>query len=389
MRRLFCIASAFIFLLCSGAVADGHLCADCSFTGSLEGRYIYFDLYEQDGHTICVSSLFPEIAAIPDMNDGSSCFTDYSAFACIHPETFVRIVQISEAFIAECFNSRRCQSSYGLFSGSLFEYASSMKSCSFSLREFSFCLQDYIQKMISLKEQHDQDMVVCYMLARFADLIHRIDNESDYMIYANNYDDGKYLTFQLTHHDEIMMSISLDISAENEKKLLISYRENGRYCFINLAITAEDRNTVLNSSFITSATSVMQPGMAPLFRESFIIDEESDSFISFQYIFEAESLKKKLYITGKTNTADAASPGINASVHIEGNENEQMNISLYTEAMNRSISFSDKRILHLNKPTERTEFQLAVSSGIMSLAAGIYPALPDDYQRILTALLCQ
>ena len=41
----------------------------------------------------------------------------------------------------------------------------------------------------------------------------------------------------------------------------------------------------------------------------------------------------------------------------------------------------------MNTESENAEIRLAASSGLLSLAAAVFPALPADYQNLLTRIL--
>ena len=169
--------------------------------------------------------------------------------------------------------------------------------------------------------------------------------------------------------------------------MMISYKENGTYSHIDHILRLDDRQVTIESSFGTSAGSVLPSGEDLLIRMAFTLEPKSEEVCAFQGIVHAYGLEKGLIINGTLNPSDNAPAGFRASAYIDGQESDALNITIYSETLNRPVSFSDKRIRHMNTESENAEIRLAASSGLLSLAAAVFPALPADYQNLLTRIL--
>ena len=387
MKRFLCALTVLICLSASFAAADSHMAVDCSFSGMNAGRFITVDLYDQDGQTTMVSSLFPETAVVPDASDGFLPFSDYSAFICLTPEIISETVREAEQLISEWTGGLTGETAAGVYSGTLFDKASTLKSCAFSLTDFQNHLRNRIQSLITEAESDTSKAVVCYLLARITEALRPAGLETDPQVLCREYDGGKYLTFLLTDHDDVLSALSLDLSAETEKRMMISYKENGTYSHIDHILRLDDRQVTIESSFGTSAGSVLPSGEDLLIRMAFTLEPKSEEECAFQGIVHAYGLEKGLIINGTLNPSDNAPAGFRASAYIDGQESDALNITIYSETLNRPVSFSDKRIRHMNTESENAEIRLAASSGLLSLAAAVFPALPADYQNLLTRIL--
>ena len=385
MKRFFCAAVALLCLLCSGAAADRHMAIDCTFSGLSEGKSVTFDIYEQSGQTIALSSLFPDIAAEPYTAEGQSYITDINNLLSLRPDTLRRLISSAESLITDWLRIQQCEMSFGAFSGSLFEHASSMCTYTFPLLDFSAYLSEYAEAITAGSGQADtQEMTVSYLLNRFADIIGQATAETDLILLVRDYDEGRYCTVHVKNHDDVLMVLSFDHTDDQKKRTRIEYKENGRYCFIDYDIITEEHTITCSSAINTSRNSYLLPDGNPMIREHFILS--SDSGCSFQWVFKPDSLKEALTISGTVVSSDSGFAEVNAAASIEGFESDTVQIKAYTEPLNRAVAFTDKRIIQMQDQTDHTEIQLAASSGLMALASEIYPNLPEDYQKLLLRL---
>ena len=78
---------------------------------------------------------------------------------------------------------------------------------------------------------------------------------------------------------------------------------------------------------------------------------------------------------------------MSASVMFQENSVKLTDIKAYTETLNRTVAFTDKKAGFLNNDIDKAEIHLTACSGLMMLAAAVFPALPADYQDKLNDLL--
>lgn len=384
MKRIFCALSALIWLFCSAAAADGHLGIDGSFAGSAEGTYVTFDLYEQDGQTTAVSSVLSDIAVVPDLTEGRSVLSECSAFLFLRPDMIRTLISTADGIFEDWLSKQTHEQAYGAYSGSLFDHASSVSSCAFPL---SGLIRHLRESSAPLSVTEDDSNSVGRIIAYFADRMQEFSGKDDPVLIVRDYDQGAYRTILVTENEGIMMTLSFDRTEEQRIRMLASYKENGRYCFISREISADQITADLISTIYVSGNPYRSADETPLFRHAFRMTDEGESGCSFQCAVEAEGIREPLNIRGNVQTQKDGSAEVRASAGIEGNEYDILRFSLYTETLNRPVSFADKKIRHPGIMEENAEIRLESFSGLMALAAEIYTELPADYREQLNRIV--
>ena len=138
MKRLICTLIVIVCFTCSAAYAGGHIGIEGTFSGQNSGEIITADLYQQEGDTVLVSSLFPDLAVI--LNHG--CTADDMLYELLRfkPGQIVPAMDMTDRILAEWLQRLNMKSYSGSYSGEAFEYASSMSMASFQLSDFHTAL---------------------------------------------------------------------------------------------------------------------------------------------------------------------------------------------------------------------------------------------------------
>ena len=144
MKRLICTLIVIVCFTCSAAYAGGHIGIEGTFSGQNSGEIITADLYQQEGDTVLVSSLFPDLAVI--LNHG--CTADDMLYELLRfkPGQIVPAMDMTDRILAEWLQRLNMKSYSGSYSGEAFEYASSMSMASFQLSDFARFLDDVFSK---------------------------------------------------------------------------------------------------------------------------------------------------------------------------------------------------------------------------------------------------
>ena len=383
--RMLCFLTALVCCICSCAAADGHIMVECSISGYTKNHVETFDLFDQDGNAVTVSTLLSDFAVTEYTAEKYTEYTDYLVSFMLFPDMCREMDRNAAEIIKSWICRQDRQNTSGLFSGSLFEQASLLSSCEFPISVFS----SYLNEIIVSTDQHDPKHIVARIMCLLSEEIRSATGESDPQIRIDVFDEGRYCTLAAINKGDVVFSVSADLSAVQKKEFLMVYKENGRYCFADYQISFEEQHTTISSSFKASDTSYYSDDDSFIIRSVLSAASESDTSSSFLLSVEFQGMKEPVTVTGNAFRTPDGHHELNASVMFLQSGLNAMDISAYTETLNRPVSFSDKKNLNINIPNEYDEIRLAICSGVMLLAAEIIPSLPAEYQNLLVYILLQ
>ena len=382
MKRISCFIVAVVCMICiSVSFADNHTEIQGVFTGELEGKSLSIDLYNQGDETFIVSTLFPDLAIALDR---SAVFSDIFFF--LSSRTVTDSCQACTELIHSWLSQQSASSVNGIFSGVLFDSASSAVSCSFPLSK----LLSYIQQPESIFQSPDQKHFysLLQMLSSCLTWLQSAAGGSDLQVDCKTYDKGRYETFLIHNNDQTFMTFSIEHISDTESRMIVGYKNAGKrysadfdYCIEQNGISI---TSTLWSGFIFPVYS--KGSNKPLCQETLILNQKSDNKTDFDYSFYSDCLSSPLLIKGRSVLMTDETAEIQADISIGDYEDAAFSIIANVEALNRNVDFSDKQIKHLQNNSEKAEIDLEIFSALTFLAADLYPVLPVSYQNVLFPL---
>ena len=380
MKKIFCIIAALTFLITFSASADEHIEVSGTFTGSLEGNVISFDLYEQDNQTVVVSSLFPEIAVYMDQE-----IYEPDLLFLMTPDSIRSAELILGQTLDSWIETQTLHSEEGVFAGSLFDESSIEMHTSFTVSDFITFFQT------ASTDINSDDLFTHAIFRSIISGLNRIlsiAEDPDLLVHYRRYENGIFETLSFISRNSTILTISIDHAQKDSKKILFEYNSQSRYYFREYIYNYLSEKVNLSCAFYSSSSSVYSKvkNQAPAFKETFELFNGTDNTSGFQYSLESNSLSSPLLITGDIIQYMIGSAEIRADLHIQDYEDEQMKIIAFQEKMNRTVAFSDKTPMHLQNEKDRAEVTEAVMSGITNTAAKLIYTLPVPYQNLLISL---
>ncbi len=385
MKKSICILVILICLIYSFASADSYLGIDCIYRGSSTEQAFTFDIYDQNNQLIAVSSLLSDIAIVQEISENNSFLRDFRLLRCIQPDTFNSLNLISDTLVTDWLNAQECTTVDGVFSGNLFERASSATSYEFRLSDFVLFIIQQINQQPAESAEPENMKIIHQTLLSAAGRILQFSAESDLLVIVRDYGNGRYRTFQIMKEDDVLMTLSAIPGSEHEKKLLWSYKEAGKYCYRYFCLKNNIRSISVESSVFITDQSAYPEDESPLYSETLTLRSDNESETLFEYSFSPEGAEEPLLISGEILVQENGSAEAIFSASI-GGSNSSLHLSARLNHLINPVSFSDKRFRHLEIQSENEEIRLAFYSGTTMLASWVYPDLSPEYQALLRRL---
>ena len=375
MKKIFCLLIILIQLISVSAYADQHLEISCTIRGAYEDKIITADLYEQAGEIIAVSSLLPDYA-VQFAKENNETLSYISTLCLVNPEQVLEIVEIIDNIIRPWIEQQLSDPDYGIYSGELFDNAYILRCAQFPLSKLTEQIMNFT---IQGKET---DNIILSLLVEYTRYFFK---NQDVLLSVQCYDEWKYITVNISDDDHIIMTISADLSDE-QIKLLIGYKEDGRYIYRNISIQKEKTSIIIISSYRSGKETSYQSisRQRPLFTEKLTLS----NWLKI-YELDAESLSEPLIIYGATSNQTNGEVHMGIQAQISGHEKEIISASVNLENLMRNVSYTDKTIIQATNEQQYTVMLLTAASNLQELAAEISPSLPAEYQRLLLKLLYQ
>ena len=377
MKRIICWIIAFI-LPAACASADRYLEASFSFTGLSDNRIETIDLYEQDDQITTVSTLIPEYAVIIDQSMNLS-LSLFHSICSVDPGAARENVRKADQTVREMIEKYLSDPVPGVYSGELFENASSVRTARFQLSDFMTIIIN------ALDPSDDPFFIACTeVFTSVRRSLKQAEPEQEPYMELKVFDNWEAMSALLFDREQAIMAISFDHSSGNEKKILISYSENGRYYFRDILIKDDNDTITITSSLKSGTENTYQRTKTniPLTAAQLTVKKEH-----FDLEMYGNGLSEPLIATGTTASDDNGDALLNAKVYIKEHDAQAINICISLSQMARPVNFSDKEMISISDQTDNAGFIISAASKATELAAEIIPTLPDEYQKMMIKLL--
>lgn len=384
MKRLICTLIVIVCFTCSAAYAGGHIGIEGTFSGQNSGEIITADLYQQEGDTVLVSSLFPDLAVI--LNHG--CTADDMLYELLRfkPGQIVPAMDMTDRILAEWLQRLNMKSYSGSYSGEAFEYASSMSMASFQLSDFLRFLDSVIKKEYHPDAETDMKESALYygLLSDVYKKLHSIPENDQVLVSVRCYDESKYLSFTIQKKNETICTVSVDNTLDHTRRIITGHKENGKYYYTDVTCSAGQDFFAVEKIFYggTQSSFMNLSDNKPLVRTSLYAAENSDHTCRYEYKTESDALGDPFVVSGIQQENR-----ISLTFLTGENGREIARVEAYYDYMKNPVSFSDKKTLD----AELTENDAVINMNYMAaglmLVDKVFPVLPLSYQKIILSLM--
>lgn len=373
MKKI-CIFVLAAILMFGTASADRHMGISIVFHGIIDGKTETVDIFEQDEHTVAVSTLFPEYAielrdSIPEL------MTDLQIFCSLNTNMVNDTISIFETDIKKWIDQQLSKPEFGFYSGELFDIANAVQYADFPLNN----LIDYILNTTIQDKKSDDSLI-----SALAKSVVYAGEMKDKTIHFLCYDEWKYFVLQIKDGENIILSVSADLTDNETRHILISCREDQKYLFRDITVSNDRKNINIESSVSigeeSAYSSVSENNI--LFSEKLVMSGPMDI-----YELNAENLSEPLTVSGISSENENGTSGKQIQISINGHKDKMICISFTYEPLVRSVSFSDKKMIETKNENEYALFSISAAAGLQELAAEIMPEIPDEYQTMMLKLL--
>ena len=387
IKKAICIILLIIFsIILLTAEAEKHLEITCEFSESIGNKTLSIDLFEQKEETVIVSSLFPEFAAIISQQENDLPLNLWKPFLLFLPERNNEEYKITETLFKNWLDENQNLYTNGIFSGELFDDASKMRSCDFTLGS----LADFIRSVPGREnEPVNETGLVFYLLKQAGKEVQNISEDYEISIKTKTYDEGHYFTIIFSCKNQTLMTISVDASEEQKRHMVICYRFNGWYYYRDIKYSYDNHLLNITCELYKSDNTYRNTVKMyhPLYRDYFKIQQRDENNINIEALMESNKLNDALYISAEIVRDRNQDNAFHATVSLKNQPEKKITINSYIETYVRKTSFNDKKARHISEENERAEIQLSVYSEAAKLIADIFPMLPSDYQNLIINLL--
>jgi hypothetical protein len=370
------IIACLLFSASCASCAESSICLRCEISGSFDTKTITAECAAVDGRPAVIISACPDQIMLLDPLF-SSVISSQEPFSCLKPANLRQAVKRVEDVFFTWLKKQPAEHSKGLYSGDLFTRAYARSISVFRLEDFT----RYLHDEISLYKKTDidsDDQAYVILLYTFAQLCQK-GGEENLLVQALQFDDGKYITMNIMRNNTTVMTLSMDFTEQNSRKMVCAFRENENIRTIESEYVSSVEQVSLQrkhyvSDHAASLVSVRKKLLYADKTEIKTIDQEKSEFL---YQFEADELKNPF-----TVTAEIGKDSIKAKGRITDYEKLRldMDLSVLSNVSDSSLMSMDTEKAY---PDDPDLIRQMIWTGMIPVLNDILLYMPDEYQQLL------
>lgn len=387
MKRIICILCVMTVIVCCGcsaAAGETHIGIQGTVLSGNDHKSILFDLFrEEDGTTLLTSTLTPDYAIqIPTEKENK--YKTLEMLFDIRPESIVLFTARIDEIYQEWLKTRNTASYEGIYTGSLFEKAASVCSAEYMLSD----LVQYIKTKhhsdaeSGNEHQNKAKSVADMLLVCFEDYADAIAEEYNPLVRTNSYDDGRYITVNLLKQGQVIMTVSLDNTKDDEKRILVLHRENSTYYFRDMTVSLSNNEFTVQSDLYSGKASLFEN----VSKEDLLISE-------YLTLTGGNNTCSMTYNCGNEKTgivlsaaADILPDRMEAGIFLQDNGKENIHVAAVRDTEKYDIN-GKTNVLQYNALSDNAEYRIALMSGVSLFAAECIPMLPESSQNMIYQMI--
>lgn len=383
MKKTILLLLVIAIMLFSSAFAEPSL--HCSLNVNHSGLHtdITADLFTKQDQAFIQSSLFPEsiLRADPTV---TMLLSSSMSFRFLSPAALQNACLNARQDILGWIKKLPTEKNTGIYSGELFDTATSKSSSAFLLDHLEMYLKNQVALRMQKKEPDCDDLSYIFLLSVITSQIRQISGEEHIPVLAGLYDEERYLSLNIQNGQNAVMTVSLDFSADQSMKALIIFKEENLYRMIEYSILfSEKQAEAIIRHFLSSSPYYrMIDNSDPVYSATIHFSEETDNRISY--------------------TCDFASPGLNHSFVVSGDitedrivghaqfSNQNQPIAEIRLQLNDSDPVQpaedNRKIIEMTDSESEKQFRQSIWSSILPVIIEILPQIPAEYSELLIQL---
>ena len=383
MKKIVCILTAFICCIGVAASAESHIGIQGSIADRTDSNIVYIDLYEEDNTISMISDLIPDII-IQSANDHADLYDMFRIFFDLSTEKTISLRNEAENLYRDWIQSRYSETNEGIYTGPLFEKATSVCVTEFMLSDLiHYVVQQSGKNPVSQNSKNSEYQYDEILLAAAAEMGSDAVKYYNPLVRTKNYDHYKYISFDIISGNQVILSLSMDNSHHNRKRILITHMENGRYYFRDIAVQYNQQSIIMDCELFSSDKSVFDPlRIEPLIHESFSLTSENGKH-SQSIAYTCENSQKELLVSG---TGTLSYNKIEGYLQL-GEEKEDVVFLTATMDEKQKPDLSSYQMMHMDHKEENDLILNIFMSGLMERMTHILPLFPAFYQNIIMKIL--
>ena len=385
MKKIICILIIMICCVCSTAGGETHIGIQgtvVSENNNNQTLLIDFIRYD-DKETLITSTLTPD-CVIRVTDEHLNIFSAVNMLFNITPDTIALFTEQIEGIDREWLTTRYTEYSEGIYTGTLLGKASSVCSTEYMLSDLAQFIKNHYKHNAGFGNDEDSNTESCVMLLEcFTCLAETLAEKYNPIVRMKRYDNDRYVTYELLKQDQVILTLSIDNTKGNEKRILISHKENNRYYFRDIHAQYGRNEIDLMSGLYCS----ISPLFENVHQEDMIICEhftltEGDLQCSIDYDCENRNKDTILSLKGSVT-----SEKMDAGISLQDSKKVNIILSAIKDTPRAENTPDTKRVLDENSDSDINEFRMAFMSGLSIFLAEAVPMLPVSSQNMLYQML--
>ena len=339
MKKIVCILTAFICCIGVAASAESHIGIQGSIADRTDSNIVYIDLYEEDNTISMISDLIPDII-IQSANDHADLYDMFRIFFDLSTEKTISLRNEAKNLYRDWIQSRYSETNEGIYTGPLFEKATSV------------CVTEFM----------------------LSDLIHYVVQQSGKNPVSQNSTNSEY------QYDEILLAAAeMGYDAVKYYNPLVRTKNYYR----DIAVQYNQQSIIMDCELFSSDKSVFDPlRIEPLIHESFSLTSDNGKH-SQSIAYTCENSQKELLVSG---TGTLSSNKIEGYLQL-GEEKEDVVFLTATMDEKQKPDLSSYQMMHMDHKEENDLILNIFMSGLMERMTHILPLFPAFYQNIIMKIL--
>lgn len=376
MKRIICILTAVICCICSIAAGETHIGIQGTIVSEESGKTVLFDLFRNNDNTVMITSTLTPDYAIRNQEDIQNIYGSAEMFFGITPGSIESFISEMDATYHEWLKTRYHRFSEGIYTGSFFRRASTVYSTEYMLSD----LIQYFKNSSYTESGTENRNIFRECIIHFAD---NLAAEYNPLVRMKSYDSDSYINLEFVEKDQVIMTIAFDNTKENEKRILITQKETGRYYFRDIYIQYNNGESSILTNLYSSGQAlydnISQEEL--LFSEYFALTGSKQPY-SMTYHCGTQKTGELLSVKGSVGPDE-----IRAGIFLQESQKENIVFSAVKDNETPAINPDQMKILNNNNLSESNEYRIAFMSGASLFLVEIIPMLPVSSQKLLYQII--
>ena len=384
MKRIICILIILINCVCSTAISETHIGIQGTVVSGKNNKTVLFDLFWDNDRTIAMTSSLTSDYVIRDSDELQNAYSIVNMIFDITPESIALLTARLHGIYRDWLETRYTERSEGIYTGPLFGKATSVCVTEYMLSDITQFMKNQYLPSVEYENKKQSNTEYCDMLLEcFICGAERLSAAYNPLVRMKSYDSDRYIIFDLMKQDQVILTLSVDNTVENEKRVLITQKENNLYFFRDIYAQYDRSKCVLSTKLYCDKGSFYEN----VSQDDFLICEhftltESGQQRSISYDCENKKEEKILSVTGGV-TFDQ----VNISIFIQDSESENIIITASRDTQTPGITSDTVKEPDAYHEADSNEYSIAFMSGLSLFLAEAVPMLPVSGQKIIYQML--